>query len=43
MPAALAAALIGLQAVQVAILWTRDLVPLGSLNDTQAVRKRLGA
>ena len=38
MPEGLAAALIGLQAVQVAILWTHDLVPLGSLNDTRAVR-----
>ena len=39
MPEGLAAALIGLLAVQVAILWTHDLVPLGPLNDTQAVRR----
>ena len=37
-PPGLTAALIGLQAVQVAILWTHDLVPLGPLNDPAAVR-----
>ena len=39
MPTGIAAALIGLQASQVAILWTHDLVPLGPLNDTKAVRR----
>lgn len=28
-----------LEAIQVAILWSHDLVPLGPLNDTQAVRQ----
>ena len=39
MPAGVTAALIGLQASQVAILWTHDLVPLWPLNDTKAVRR----
>ena len=38
-PSALTAALVGLQAVQVAILWTHDLVPLGPFNDPAAVRR----
>lgn len=38
-PSGLTTALIGLQAVQVAILWAHDLVPLGPFNDTVAVRR----
>ena len=38
-PSGLTTALIGLQAVQVGILWTHDLVPLGRLNDPAAVRR----
>ena len=32
--------LIGLQAFQVAFLWTHDWVPLGRLNDVAAVRRQ---
>ena len=38
-PSGLMTVLTGLQAVQVAILWTHDLVPLGRLNDPDAVRR----